>query len=295
MIHATILVVPHTVTIPALAPSTKPYASAPDTSARCHTVGIFTMPRVVINSKYRVDGTQEAYTYRIWTPIKNVRFIRLVSGTVPRSTFPITTGYNDTFEYNDGAPKTAVIPPGNYSGTDLAAAITTLIGFTVTFDTVTGRLSWDGSGALASVGPFVITPAVHHALGWPLAGSGALTAVTLSTNVSVLNWPDHLFLNISTNSSYGSSTYSTTTAHTFVIPMQDTMFGEYAAYNEHERFSQVDTVSDKDLIELNITWYPPDDRAPGSQSATAATNFSNARQYFSFNGVDHQLVLDLVE
>lgn len=250
------------------------------------------MPRVVVDSKFRATGTQEDYTYKIWTPVKDVRFIRLLGANVPRSTYPITTGYNDQFEYN---ATSATIPAGNYTGPALATVLSGLTSSTITFDATTGKFLYDGT-VTTSFGPFVLTPAVHHVLGWPLSGVTGLTLLgTPATNIAVLNWPDGLFLDVTTNSSYGQSTYSTSTAHTFFVPMSDTMFGEYAAYSEHERYTQVDTVSDKDVQELRITWYPPDDRTPGSNSATAATNFSNARKYFSFNGVDHQLVFDVGE
>lgn len=252
---------------------------------------IFTMPRVLVDSKFRTSGTQEDYVVQMWAPAKNIRFIKLLEANLPRSTFPITTGYNDQFEYNNGGgAATATIPPGNYTLAELATALTTLTTTTWAVNALTGRFTVTG---MASLGPFVLTPAVHHVLGLPITGITPLPGTFELPFPAVLNWPDYLTMDLKVNGNYGMGLFCQSTAHTYTVPMKDTMFGEYANWSTAERYPQIDNVADRDILEVRITWHPPDENVSGS--TTAATNFNNARRFFSFNGVDHQLLLDLIE
>lgn len=251
------------------------------------------MPRVLVDSRFRTSGTQEDYVFKMWAPAKNIRFVKLLEATLPRSTYPITAGYNNVVEYNDGSAQTYEIPEGNYTLTELATALTTGLGETVVVDDLTGKFSIASLGSIVSFGPFVITPAVHHVLGAELTGAAGLSGSYTFPYPALLNWPDYLKLNLTMNSNYGMGLSCAGDAHTFVVPMRDTMWGEYCNWSTNERYVQTDNVADKDQLEIRVQWYPPDE--VNTDSPTAVTNLSNARQYFSFNNIDHQLLLDLIE
>jgi hypothetical protein len=251
------------------------------------------MPRVLVDSRFRLTGTQEDYTFRLFTPAKNIRFVKLLEATVPRSTYPITTGYNDVIEYNDGSAKTMTITQGNYTLDELAALLSTGLSETVTVNPNTGKFEIASVSSLTSFGPFLTTPAAHHVLGVPIDGVTGISGSWAATYPALLNWPDYLKLNLTINQNNGASLYCAGDAHTFVVPMRDTMWGEYANWSTGERYQQIDNVADKDQTEIRITWYPPDEVV--SYSDTAVTNWNNSRQYFSFNGIDHQLLFDFIE
>ncbi len=88
-----------------------------------------------------VQGTYELLSYHSFNQIYNVE-----------------VGINDTIYWDDGTPRTSVIPAGFYTTEQLRAEVETqmdanasALTFTITYSGITGKYSWVGSGAFQFV------------------------------------------------------------------------------------------------------------------------------------------------
>lgn len=237
------------------------------------------MPIVQVDSAQRsvfADGPEE-YTFNLRDPFKGVRKMQLVAASVPRTMFNVYGSFNGYFSILFAGPETddIVIPDGYYTGTQLAAEITTQLAAggteaaltTVTFDSDTGKFTWTNSAAT------VITSITASVFSARVLGLEATTtdpsndliivyapaaAAFTGPNVIQLNYPEYLLMKFQVQEQgSGGNVKSHDSDYTYIIPMP-VAYGETAELREGSDFLQTDFIPVDTADNFVVKWYTPD-------------------------------------
>lgn len=243
-----------------------------------------------VDSAFRDDQTtsQEEYDLTLKIPIKNVLRMRLLSANVPRSMYPVITGFNDQLRvFVDGTGYDIILPEQNYSAAQLAAELQSLIRtassdttFLVTFDPQTGRLSFTSPTFSHDVTFATTTPGVARLVGGVDGESyaGAATAVSTLPHLVDLSYPRWLRLIVTCNRvDRGEMWMDENKQFSFMVHFNSAEWSEVQSHQSHETFDQWDKIEDVNVYTLHIKWELPDG------PATA----------LDFRGIEHQLVFEV--
>ncbi len=288
--------------------------------------------KIEVNSRDRSTGTPEAYTYELRQVIKDVRGFKLEHVLVPNTMFRIVTGYNDTFKFQytpstGGSAQTTTDYIGtitgdrNYTPAELAAAVqaeiraeTSLTTQTVTYNTTTNKLEFlvDDADVLNgymdilssarqmsadAVTGFALT-GVARLGGWMLGVAQTDPNDTTTTdNDTVINgadldptpMPNQLNmqypmnkLHLSIGEANGPSGINVRNKHldsTFSVPIE-VEHDEFQTWSINSEYMSVSSIPDDGILRMRIEWHAPD---------------PDLDTYFSFGGVDHTLLFDVIE
>ena len=151
---------------------------------------------IVIRSRNRKSGTQNAFTVNLTSGLNQGSYIEITDITIPNLWHNIDS-YNNTIVFNDGSLRTATVTPGYYSNasllTALAAAMQVASGVTTftaaqnsstLLTTITGSNTFTINFALSTIA---------YVLGFPTTGSSSSSLTQTSTQAMVLN-PLYLLL-----------------------------------------------------------------------------------------------------
>lgn len=247
------------------------------------------MPLLKVDSTQRTFGTPEEYDIDLLVSTKDTLRARLVAANVPKSIYPVVDGYNSQFDANLGGGSAtfnianltdyrSIITPA-----DLAAAMTTelsasVAGNTVAYDATQNRLAWTSAAGGNMSGS---TSAAFNRM------AGLTTTALVVTggntvylpNMVDMSWPRWLRLTITLGSSGDrvSTVIDSDKSTSFHFHFNQAEFAEIESMQEGETFMQKDFVSDTNIQRMHVKWEYPD--------ADAGT--------LSFNGIEHQFVLDV--
>jgi hypothetical protein len=146
---------------------------------------------VRVNSRFRASGTSSVFTYKFDTKlVDDIESIELISCQIPRLFSNIYPNIN-VFEVRVSGGQIlglVTIPPGNYTATELATAISTntvsTFGFEVTYNETTKRFIFDSLNAYTLTGrllPYLGIP--NNSLN-PFALEPGLTSAPYTCNLS---------------------------------------------------------------------------------------------------------------
>ena len=153
---------------------------------------------IVIRSRNRKSGTQNAFTVNLTSGLNQGSYIEITDITIPNLWHNIDS-YNNTIVFNDGSLRTTTVTPGYYSNASLLTALATamqVVSGVTTFTaaqnsstlltTITGSNTFTINFALSTIA---------YVLGFPTSGSSASSLTQTSTQAMVLN-PLYLLLRI---------------------------------------------------------------------------------------------------
>ena len=243
--------------------------------------------KLFIDSYFRETGTPESYTIKMAFPAKYIKNLRLVGAFVPKTIYPVRTGFNDTLDFTYSGAKTAVMSQKNYTGSQLAAELESKIqtaisssNVTVAYDEQTNKLTFtESAGTAFTVATQTTTVDVKKVLG--VAGGETCTSSSVeATNQVDLSYPRYLLLDVDCGQSFGEGVNTVANSHSFVVPMTSSDFLDLENYTEASFFQQQEAAANLSFQTVRIDWKTPD-------AADLQTDF--------FEGIDHQILFDLAE
>jgi len=248
--------------------------------------------RIVIDSRLRDFGTVEEYQYTFSSPVRNVQGVTLLAAVLPKSSYQVITGFNDTvdFNYNSAGPHQAVLISGNYTGATLATEVARAMDadagvsvFTGAYSTATGRITITSSAAAFTMGAQSTTPQVIQLLGFTNNGTGA-TSYT-GANMVNTSWPLYLLLDVDFSSAQGSgdATRAKNNTYTMVVPYGASSTGQFEYYTKDNVAPQGSRLVDANIQTVHVRFRPPD-TSEGNPAPPAN---------WSMNNVDHVLVFGI--
>lgn len=205
--------------------------------------------RFVLRSADRVSGNSGDFKLKTENPIEPGLY-RLQNAIIPNTIYNITAGYNDKFYFREGAStyRTATMPEGFYTSSNIAAAVQTQMnavssGYTVTLSTLTNRLT------IANASSFTINSTSDGSLPnscAPLLGFGtsASSSGTSITAGACINLAFPLSLLVEINQIATVRTMKNVPVYgTFLIPLKENsndivVFSNNADY---ESFLRIDS------------------------------------------------------
>jgi hypothetical protein len=241
--------------------------------------------KVLIDSKFRETGTIDEYKFLLPHPIKKVREIRLLQSVLPNSIYQIDTGYN-SFSFTDDTPETNTITlsSGNYTGTQLAAEITTQLNatmtdsdFTVTYDDQTNKFTTTKADAGTWSYNTTTNKEIREILGISSTGSGDQTTDWEHTNMVDLSFPRHIFIDVNTGSTNTNDVMTKSDAHSFAVNLNGDPY-TIDITNSLADYLQVENNNNNDARSISVKLHLP----------TSSDTIPN------FNGLHHQLLLELI-
>jgi len=151
----------------------------------------------------QIYGTTADYMIRLPATMRNVGRVGLTSVEVPQVTYVFLSGANTTIRVTDPSGlivyATVTIPPGNYTGSQLAAAVTAAMAGDVSgscvYDGIGNRFSFDNFGSvaytLALQSPDAMVAARHRdwGLGYNLGFRTLLVTVGAGSTVTATGSP----------------------------------------------------------------------------------------------------------
>ena len=160
--------------------------------------------KIIVDNDFRgATDTAENYTVGLAHPIKNPKIIRLMSATIPKSIYPIQTGYNDLLNFTSTGAKSITIPAQNYTGQQLAAEMQALIRVAttnafqdVTYDAQLNKLViGETNGTAFTITANTTSPHTIETLGLTV-GQVANNNTFNATNMLDLSYPRYLNIDI---------------------------------------------------------------------------------------------------
>lgn len=249
---------------------------------------------LVLDSRFRDSGTVDDYIITIFSPVKEIRGLQLQQAIMPKSSYPVITGFNDTldFDYNSAGPFTAVLVSQNYSGAQLATSLKALMDaatsttdFTVTYSAQTKKITIVTVLQTFDILAQTTTPGIVELLGFTTASSG----VNTDTSDELVNtsYPLYLHLDIDLflSQGFGDSTWSKHNSHSFVIPYGDANFCDFENFTRDSGFQMIQSASFANARQIRVRLRPP-----GISTANDA-----APSNWSLQGVDHILVFRILQ
>jgi hypothetical protein len=242
--------------------------------------------KVLIDSKFRETGTIDEYKFLLPHPIKKVREIRLLQSVLPNSIYQIDTGYNSfSFTISSGTPetKTITLSSGNYTGSQLAAQITTQLNatmsiadFTVTYNNKTNKLTTTKGTGTWSYEP-TLNKEIREILGISSTGSGEQSTNWEHTNMIDLSFPRHIFIDVNTGSTNTNDVMTKADAHSFAVNLNGDPY-TIDITSSLADYLQVENNNNNDARSISVKLHLP----------TTSDTIPN------FNGLHHQLLLELI-
>jgi hypothetical protein len=146
-----------------------------------------------IDSKHRTSGTSENFTLQLSTNIAKIQQVEVISAEVPY-TFYVINSTNCAISWSSGATVyTANVPVGNYTITTFLPALQTamnavMAGFTVTYSTVTFKITFANATAFSILGTSTISDIIG------LSGTTASAASVTLPRVFNIGGPKYLLI-----------------------------------------------------------------------------------------------------
>lgn len=237
-----------------------------------------------VDSRFRSSGTPEDYVIRMKVPVKNVSRMVLVAANVPKSMYPVISGWNDVLDYDvgSGAESVTITSGRNYTAAQLADEISTQLAAAgegagiCTFDSNTGKLSFAATPDI-NILEQTTTPAMAYLIGHN-PGEGTVGPDPTMTNQVDVTYPRWLRLVVDVNNlDTGAQCQDTSQQFSYNFQFNTADWGEIESYLQHETFNQRDPISDVNVQDIHIVWSLPDD--PTIK--------------LDFEGIDHQLVFQV--
>lgn len=254
--------------------------------------------KLLIDSRLRTSGSVEDYYIDIFTPIRDIRAIQLEAAIIPRSSYEVITGFNDTVNINYGGTSVAGVLTGgrNYlTGSDLATELasalntaTTTSAFTGTYSDNTGKITLTSSGSTFTIEAPTLTPNAAYVIGTDATNGSAGPGSTWTGDYPVnLSWPLYVKVDIDMMESqgFGESTFSKWTSSSFVVPYGTSKFGEYEYFTKDQGFQAIQSVSFGNAQKIRVKITPPETT---SSDRTLPSGWS-------LNNIDHILVFSILQ
>lgn len=223
----------------------------------------------------RID-TPEEYTLTTKVPVKDGMRVLLRSVMIPKSIYPVITGFNDTINIIEPGPipGTVVIPGGrSYTGQQLSDAINTAFaGTLVSWSETTGKLTWVTAIDILSVP--TVTPANRFLIG---SGDVAITSSVELPWMVDLSYPRWLRLDMTFGIDRGHATMDTTKSYAFQVPFATSDFGAIEYNAQGEQWLQREPIPDINVSTISVKWSLPDDDVA-----------------LDMEGVNHQIVVEVL-
>ena len=240
--------------------------------------------KVLIDSKFRETGTIDEYKFLLPHPIKKVREIRLLQSILPNTIYQIDTGYN-SFPFTHGTEtKTIILSSGNYTGSQLAAEITTQLNatmtdsdFTVTYNDQTNKFTTTKADASTWSYNTATNKEIREILGISSTGSGDQTTDWEHTNMVDLSFPRHIFIDVNTGSTNTNDVMTKADAHSFAVNLNGDPY-TIDITSSLADYLQVENNNNNDARSISVKLHLP----------TSSDILPN------FNGLHHQLLLELI-
>jgi hypothetical protein len=276
----------------------------------------FIMVRLLVDSTARdptlaglnTNSTITRYDYEFAETSRNIKSLRLLSVSVPRSYYAVVAGYSQRFEFNyNGTDHAVNLPEGTYDGATLAAELTTLMQtasgsllLTVTYDEKTNKLTFVNKAAntltiynqLTGYSSTFPQPGIRSVLG--LQSTSALllltnTSATLQLQVN-MSLPNYLYVSLTSGSANTSSgVLDWEVRRQYAILMTDTPYLGYKIQDINSTFAQCELFDNQQIRKVRIQW----DHGLPTLIATNSSAATEEQEYpLNFNGVDHQLIFE---
>lgn len=242
---------------------------------------------VVVDSRYRnqelsgttrVDGPEE-YTLTTKVPVKDGMRVLLRSVCIPKSVYPVITGFNDVINIIEPGPtpSTVTIPGGRwYTGAQLADAINTAFGGTlVSWSDTSGKLTW--VTAIDTLSVPTDTPANKYLIG---SGETAITSSQELPWVVDLSYPRWLRLDMTFGNDRGHACMDASKSFAFQVPFESSNWGDIEYNAQGEQWLQREPIPDINVSTIKVKWSLPDEVADGA--------------VLDFEGADHQIVIEVL-
>lgn len=274
------------------------------------------MVRLLVDSMSRnatlaglgTTSTITNYDYEFAETSRNIKCLKLLSVTVPRSYYAIVAGYSSRFEFNYNTTDYAItIPDGTYSGADLVTTMNALIAtatsvatLTVTYNAINNKLTFNNASAntwtiynqITGYSATFPNPGIRQVLGMQSTGAiimltGTSATLPLQVNMSI---PQYLYFMVKSGSAnISAGIVDWEVRRQFVVPMADAPYLGYKSWTVNEEFSQCELFDNQQIRIIHVEWDHgiPDLTAINSSAATVTQVYP-----LNFNGIDHQLIFE---
>jgi len=237
---------------------------------------------VLDSAGVRVDTPAE-YDLTTKVPVKDGIRVLLRSVMLPKSMYPVITGYNDTINLIEPGPtpSTVVIPGGRwYTGQQLSDAINTAFGSTLfSWSVSSGKLSLVSTIDIISLP--TVTPANKFLIG---SGNAALaTGAQEMPWVVDLSYPRWMRLDMTFGVDRGHGAMDASRSFAFQVPFATSDYGDIEYYAQGEQWLQREPIPDINVSTIKVKWSLPDE---GDVSAGVPL--------LDFQGADHQIVIEVL-
>ncbi len=243
--------------------------------------------KIIVDNDFRATtDTSERYTVSLAHPIKNPKIIKLLSATLPKSIYPIQTGYNDLLNFTSTGAKSITIPAQNYTGNQLAAEMQALIRVQttnafqdVTYDAQLNKLViGETNGTAFTITADTTSPHTLFTLGLT-AGQVANNNTFNATNMLDLSYPRYVNLDIEFGGNSNTNVVSQTTKHSYMVPFGKTDFIEIGFFTENNAFPQGALFNNQTFDFVRVTVTQPD---------------NNSTKINFLNGIHHELIFEIL-
>lgn len=274
------------------------------------------MVRLLVDSTSRdptlaglgTTSTITRYDYEFAETSRNIKALRLLSVSVPRSYYAVAAGYSQRFEFDYNGTDYAVnLPEGTYDGATLASELATLMQtaaseplLNVTYDEKTNKLTFENGSAnsltiynqLTGYGTTFPQPGIRQVLGLQSTSSLLLLAgnsatLPLQANMSL---PNYLYVSLTSGSANTSSgVLDWEVRRQYAILMTDTPYLAYKIQDINSTFAQCELFDNQQIRKVRIQW----DHGLPTLVATNSSGATEEQEYpLNFNGIEHQLIFE---
>ena len=246
------------------------------------------MKIIVDNADRRSSDTLEEYQVNLAYPIKNPKQITLSSAAIPKTIYPIQTGYNDLLNFTYSGAKSITIVPKNYSGAQLAAAIQALLQAatsnsdpTCTYDAQTNKLTIGTTTTALTILADTTSLQTLNTLGFTAnqATSGGGLDTFEATNQLDLSYPRYLNLDVEFGNNSSTSVVSASNKRSYVVQFGKTDFLEIGEFSELSNYVQTARVANYSFDTVKVKVTQPHGDAP---------------KVAFLNGITHNLIFDII-
>jgi hypothetical protein len=248
------------------------------------------MVKLLVDSVDRQDGgTQEKYTQKFPFPIKNPKRVALISASIPKSMYPIQTGYNSVFTciVDSSTTETITIAEGFYTGAEYAAALTALL--TAAFSGVVCNFTYDATLNKLHASPqggstlkFLIgatdDPKTLYTMGWQSLDGTLFSLNRDAPDMLDLSYPRYLTVDVEAGNGFGNNLMTSKRKYSFMVPLSvDSL--EITEFTSQSGFQQIESSGNTSFDELSIQIHQPD------RDNNTSTSF--------LNGIEHQFLFEV--
>jgi hypothetical protein len=213
------------------------------------------------------NSSPSSFSLRLNRPISGS--FRLRSAVVPLSYYNITASNNTLNFIDNGTARVITVTPGFYNINTLSAALQAAIQavspqvWTVTFSTITGRMSFQSSAAF-TLKFSIITNSIGSSIGFATSDYASVANVVTAPNIATLQTLLHLRIHVTGAADQFESTTGASNC-TLLIPVTGSLGSTVEVYEPqwHQHLSFYDsqgsltitvTDSNNNIVPLQADW-----------------------------------------